>query len=243
VLWKIIPWSIPLRKKFRQSLRELAQLYYRTGRYEEAIASPAGVDAAISQRMNAKPQMMFMMARQLSQKGAALLDAKLASAQTAPSAVATENCRSRGRRRDRLMKARTLYDQVIDLYRASAPSDDNRQALSKAGPFLPCRFACTTWGITKKRSSSTMRPRLIIKTIPPACRLCTDRQRLFRARQTEEAKAANNRAKLDASAICRPMLFQGRRVFDAQEIIGQWLQWTTMSGNVVNRITRSLYGK
>ena len=82
------PLVDPAAEEFRQSLRELAQLYYRTGRYEEAVARLQ----ELTQRYpndDQKAQMVFMMADSY-RKSASLLDAKLASAQTTPNAVASE---------------------------------------------------------------------------------------------------------------------------------------------------------
>ena len=44
------PLITPEAVEFRQSLFDLAQLYYRTNRFEEAIAQAGGADAAISER-------------------------------------------------------------------------------------------------------------------------------------------------------------------------------------------------
>ena len=81
-----------------------------------------------------KPQMIFMMADSY-RKSAALLDAKLASAQTSTDAVASEVAEAAAARRDRLLKARELYDQVIDLYRATTPTDDMDKLYQKLAHF------------------------------------------------------------------------------------------------------------
>ena len=129
------PLIDPGAEEFRQSLFELAQLYYRTGRYEEAVARLEEVTERYP-KDDKKPQLVFLMADSY-RKSATLLDVKLASAQPATGVGATDVAEAVAAKKQRLVKAHGLYDQVIDLYRAAGPSSGPGQAVSEAGVFLP----------------------------------------------------------------------------------------------------------
>jgi tetratricopeptide (TPR) repeat protein len=221
------PLVDPAAEEFRQSLRELAQLYYRTGRYEEAIARLQ----ELTQRYPndaAKPQMIFMMADSY-RKSAALLDAKLASAQTSPGAVASEIAEAAAARRDRLEKARGLYDQVIDLYRASAPSEDMDKLYQKLAHFYraDCMYDLGNYEEAIKLYDSAA---FAYQDDPASVSAYVQIvNAYFALGKPEEAKAANNRAKwmlqhMPADAFKDGAFSMPKKYWD------QWLQWTNDSG-------------
>jgi tetratricopeptide (TPR) repeat protein len=221
------PLVDPAAEEFRQSLRELAQLYYRTGRYEEAIARLQ----ELTQRYPndaAKPQMIFMMADSY-RKSAALLDAKLASAQTSASAVASEIAEAAAARRDRLMKARQLYDQTIDLYRVSVPSDDMDKLYQKLAHFYraDCMYDLGNYEeAIKLYDSAAFNYQNDPSSVSAYVQIVNA---YFALGKPDEAKAANNRAKwmlqhMPADAFQDGAFSMPKKYWD------QWLQWTSDSG-------------
>jgi tetratricopeptide (TPR) repeat protein len=221
------PLVDPAAEEFRQSLRELAQLYYRTGRYEEAIARLQ----ELTQRYpndEAKPQMIFMMADSY-RKSAALLDAKLASAQTSTSAVATEIAEAAAARRDRLVKARALYDQVIDLYRATTPTEDTDKLYQKLAHFYraDCMYDLGNYEEAIKLYDAAA---FSYQDDPASVSAYVQIvNAYFALGKPEEAKAANNRAKwmlqhMPAEAFKDGAFSMPKKYWD------QWLQWTNDSG-------------
>ncbi len=221
------PLVDPAAEEFRQSLRELAQLYYRTGRYEEAVARLQ----ELTQRYpndEQKAQMIFMMADSY-RKSASLLDAKLASAQTSPNALASEVAEAAAARRDRLLKARGLFDQVVDLYRAAAPTQDIDKLYEKLAHFYraDCMYDLGDYqeaiklydeaAFTYQNDPSSVAAYVQIVNA------------YFALGKPEEAKAANNRAKwmlqhMPAEAFQDGTFSMPKKYWD------QWLQWTNDSG-------------
>ncbi len=128
----------PEAEEFRQALFELAQLYYRTGRYEDAI----GRLEETTQRYPKDPrtaQLVFLMgdsyrksARLLEQKISASLATQPTTANGATSAspiitaaaLAAAKAEAVAARRDRLVRAKSLFDRVVDLSRETAPTRD-----------------------------------------------------------------------------------------------------------------------
>jgi len=221
------PMVDPAAEEFRQSLRELAQLYYRTGRYEEAIARLQ----ELTQRYpndEAKPQMIFMMADSY-RKSAALLDAKLASAQTSTSAVASEIAEAAAARRDRLLKARGLYDQVIDLYRAATPTDDMDKLYQKLAHFYraDCMYDLGNYEeAIKLYDTAAFNYQDDPASVSAYVQIVNA---YFALGKPDEAKAANNRAKwmlqhMPAEAFQDGAFSMPKKYWD------QWLQWTNDSG-------------
>lgn len=120
------PVLTPQAEEFRQALFELAQLQYRTGRYEPAgqLLSEITERYPRDERMG---QLLFLMADSF-RKSADLLQAELvkapATAPSAPEAVTAGRAERLAARRERLAKARRLYDGVIEHYRDHAPAAD-----------------------------------------------------------------------------------------------------------------------
>ncbi|HEX4054048.1 MAG TPA: tetratricopeptide repeat protein [Tepidisphaeraceae bacterium] len=221
------PLVDPSAEEFRQSLRELAQLYYRTGRYEESIARLQELTQRYPNDAQ-KPQMIFMMADSY-RKSAALLDAKLASAQTSPNAVASEVAEAAAARRDRLLKARGLYDQVIDLYRVSAPTQDVDKLYQKLAHFYraDCMYDLGAYQEAIKLYDDAA---FSYQNDPASVSAYVQIvNAYFALGKPEEAKAANNRAKwmlqhMPAAAFQDGTFSMPKKYWD------QWLQWTNDSG-------------
>ncbi len=221
------PLVDPAAEEFRQSLRELAQLYYRTGRYEEAVARLQ----ELTQRYpndDQKAQMIFMMADSY-RKSASLLDAKLASAQTTPSAAASEVAEAAAARRDRLLKARTLYDQVVDLYRVQTPADNVDKLYQKLAFFYraDCMYDLGSYqDAIKLYDDAAFNYQNDPSSVSAYVQIVNA---YFALGKPEEAKAANNRAKwmlqhMPADAFQDGTFSMPKKYWD------QWLQWTNDSG-------------
>jgi len=113
----------PSAEEFKQSLLELAGLYHRTQRYEEAIARLEEMTQRYAQDERIG-QWLYLMADSY-RRSATLLDARLASARPADAIQqAIDMTEAIKARRDRLSRARQLYDRVIEIYRSVPPAGD-----------------------------------------------------------------------------------------------------------------------
>jgi tetratricopeptide (TPR) repeat protein len=129
------PVLTPESEEFKQALLELAQLYYHTNRYEEAIARLEELSA----RYPTDPrlgQLLFLMADSY-RKSAGLLDLKAsnATASSDPKSVAIDLAEAASARKERLAKAKSMYDRVVDLYRDSPPKTELDKLYNKLSQF------------------------------------------------------------------------------------------------------------
>jgi len=110
------PLLTPDAMEFRRALFELGQLYYRTGRYEEAVSR---LEEWIGRYPKEEKvgQLVFLMADSY-RKSAGLLDSRPAADKESPATRPTDQSEALAARKERLGKARKLYDRVIDVYRA-----------------------------------------------------------------------------------------------------------------------------
>jgi tetratricopeptide (TPR) repeat protein len=221
------PLIDPTAEEFRQALDELAQLYYRTSRYEEAIARLQELTERYP-KDEKKPQLVFMMADSY-RKSASLLDVKLASAQPATGAGATGVAEAMAAKRDRLVKARGLYDQVIDLYRSAAPSSDLDKLYMKLAFFYraDCLYDLGSYeDAIKLYDAAAFSYQNDPSSVSAYVQIVNS---YFALGKPEEAKAANNRAKwmlkhMPAEAFNDGSFSMPKKYWD------QWLQWTSDSG-------------
>jgi tetratricopeptide (TPR) repeat protein len=218
------PLVDPTAEEFRLSLRELAQLYYRTGRYEEAVARLQELTERYPTD-DQKPQMVFMMADSY-RKSAMLLDDKLtATTQTSGQDMAV----AAAARRDRLGNARKLYDQVIDLYHASAPSTDLDREYQKLAYFYraDCEYDLGNYEEAIKLYDAAA---FNYQNDPSSVSAYVQIVNAYSAlAKPDEAKAANNRAiwmlkHMPAAAFQDGSFSMPKKYWD------QWLQWTSKSG-------------
>ena len=115
------PLITPEAQEFREALFELAQLYYRTDRYEESIAR---LEELVDRYPDddRRGQVLFMMADGY-RKSATLLNIDLAKSSLAsadPKAATAQAAAAA--KRERLTKARDQYEKVIEFYRDRAPT-------------------------------------------------------------------------------------------------------------------------
>jgi tetratricopeptide (TPR) repeat protein len=137
------PIVTPEAEEFRMALVELAQLYYRTGRYEEAVAR---LEETTQRYPNdpRTPQLLFLMADSY-RKSAGLLSAgktQAASEPSDPMALAAAKAEAATARHERLAKARELFGRVIDVFHAQAPAGDLEKLYLKLAYFYraDCAF-------------------------------------------------------------------------------------------------------
>ncbi len=118
------PLLTPQAEEFRLALFELAQLYYRTARFEEAIARLDELTQRYpkDERMG---QLLFTMGDSY-RKSALLIDAKPAAGEATPASATTklDPAEAQAAKKERLGKAKLLFDQVIEIYRANLPTRD-----------------------------------------------------------------------------------------------------------------------
>ena len=122
------PLLTPEADEYRQALFELARLYYRTDRYEQAIARLNDWTARYTDddRMG---QALFLTADSY-RKSAGLLDPKsnaigvTGTATSRPSVAVINQAEAAAARKDRLELARAAYDQVVAHYRDVPPKSD-----------------------------------------------------------------------------------------------------------------------
>jgi tetratricopeptide (TPR) repeat protein len=109
------PVLAPDAEEFAQALFELSQLYYRVGRYDEAVARLS----EMSQRYPDDPRMtqiIYLMADSY-RKRAPMLDFK-------PVAANADQSAQRSNRKEKLARAKQLYDRVVDMFKEGTPTGE-----------------------------------------------------------------------------------------------------------------------
>jgi len=223
------PLVDPSAEEFRQSLHDLAQLYYRTGRYEEAIARAQELTDRYPQDEQ-KPQMIFLMADSY-RKSASLLDVKLASAQETSkgNAASSDVAEVISAKHDRLVKAGALYDQTINLYNESAPTTDMDKLYLKLAYFYraDCMYDLGNYEDSIKLYDAAA---FSYQNDPSSVAAYVQIvNAYFALGKPEEAKAANNRAKWMLKHM-PPEAFQNDSFAMPKKYWDQWLQWTSDAG-------------
>ena len=216
------PLVDPSAEEFRQSLFELAQLYYRTGRYEEAVARLEELTQRYPHE-DRMPQLVFLMADSY-RKSAQLLDVRVASAAVGAGGVqggkeGAELAEAAAARRERLSKARGLYDRAIELYAAAKPTSDLDKLYQKLAYFY--RADCM-YDLGNYQEAITLYDAAAFKyqndPLGAVC-ICADRQRLFRPGQARRGQGRQQPRQVDASAHAARGV-SGWRVSDAQAVLG-----------------------
>ncbi|MGA3065937.1 MAG: tetratricopeptide repeat protein [Tepidisphaeraceae bacterium] len=221
----------PSAEEFRQSLHDLALLYYRTGRYEEAVARAQELTDRYPDD-GQKPQMIFLMADSY-RKSASLLDLKLASAQSAGApaigAGSIDVAEVVAAKRDRLSKARALYDQTIDLYHSlGAPTDLDALDMKLAYFYrADCMYDLGNYEEAIRLYDSAA---FSYQNDPSSVAAYVQIVNAYFAMgKPQEAKAANNRAKWMLQHMPAEA-FQGDSFSMPKKYWEQWLQWTSDAG-------------
>jgi tetratricopeptide (TPR) repeat protein len=221
------PLLTPKAEEFKQALFELGQLYYRTGRYEEAV----GRLQEWTERYPSNTQLgrvLFLMADSY-RKSAILLDAQIAAtpgATTQPTVDLTEETAAH---RTRLTHAREFYDRLVDWYRDKVPENDVDKLQLKLAHFYraDCDYDLGNYAeAIKLYDEAAFR----YQDDPSALAAYVQIVNAYCAMgKTQEAKAANERAKwllrrMPPDAFSDNGLGMPRKYWD------QWLAWTSNSG-------------
>lgn len=120
------PVLSPDAEEFGQALFDLAQLYYRTSRYEEAVVRLQEMIQRYPEDPR-KPQLHFLMADSY-RKSAALLAPKIRSGQPAQAEALAA-------RKERLQNAKKYYDRVVEQFGDSTPAADLDKLYQKLSYF------------------------------------------------------------------------------------------------------------
>jgi tetratricopeptide (TPR) repeat protein len=222
------PLITPEAQEFREALFELAQLYYRTDRYEDSIAR---LEELIDRYPDddRRAQVLFMMADGY-RKSATLLNEDLAKAKlvAADPKVATAQVAAAAKR-DRLTKAREQYEKVIEFARDKAPTRDLDKLHLKLSHFY--RADCL-YDLGKYEEAIKLYDAAALKYQNDPASLAAYVQIVnsyVALGKVEEAKTANQRAKW----LLRKMpdgSFQDGGFSMPKAYWEQWLKWTNDAG-------------
>jgi len=255
------PLLTPEAEEFKQGLFELGQLYYRTGRYEEAVMRLEEWTQRYphEERMG---QIVFLMADSY-RKSAGLLDVKAdlrpatqpaqqsgpatlpaevvasASASSDPAvavgvgrqagAAASQAAEAAAAKKERLGKAKALYERAIELYRGSPPGTEVDRLYQKLSHFYRADCLYDLGGYEEAirlYDAAALRyqedPSSLAAYVQIVNAYCA-------LGKYGEARTANERAKW----LLRRMpaeSFNGGGFTMPKEYWEQWLRWTADSG-------------
>jgi tetratricopeptide (TPR) repeat protein len=245
------PLVTPDAAEFRQALFELAQLHYRTGRYEDAVAKLEELTARYpkEERMG---QLVFLMGDSYRKSAAALVVPTAATPGKTPEASATTAAFSRdpkgseatkattqpadmdpveiaNAKRDRLTKARALFDRAIETYRRTPPSGAVDKLYFKLAHFYraDCVFDLGQYEESIKLYDNAA---FRYQDDPSALAAYVQIVNAYCALgKVPEAKTANERAKwllrkMPAEAFADGGFTMPKEYWD------KWLQWTSAAG-------------
>jgi tetratricopeptide (TPR) repeat protein len=222
------PLLTPQAEDYRQALFELAQLYYRTGRYEEAVVRLEEMTQRYpkDERLG---QLLFLMADSYRKSGS-LLDVRLASADMSDGASgAIAAAGGAAARKDRLTRARTLYDRVIENYRTVPPATETDRLYLKLSHFY--RADCV-FDLQKYEEAIRLYDAAAFRYQDDPSSLAAYVQIVnayCALGKIEEAKTANERAKW----LLRRMpegAFEDGTFSMPKAYWEQWLKWTSDAG-------------
>ena len=216
------PLLTPESEEFRLAVLELGQLYYRTGRFDEAIARFG--EFAERYPSDSRLGRALFLSADAYRKGAAKPDGLASTDKAAAAKLAAD-------RADRLAKAERLYGKVQDFFRTRPPSADLDKLYDKLATFYAgdCLF-----DLGKYQDAIDAYDRAVFKyQDDPRCvgayvQIVNANLALGR---TEQAKAANERAKwivqrLPAGAFTDDSV----GAVMPREYWEKWLEWAGKSG-------------
>ncbi len=217
----------PAAEEFKQALFQLAQLYYRTGRYEESVAKLEELTVRYPNDEHIG-QLVFLMADSY-RKSAGLVDVKLLATSNSPSAPAVDMVEANAARRSRLEKARSLFDRSIEVYSRKAPTTDTDRLYQKLSHFYraDCMYDLGNYNeAIKQYDAAAFRyqddPSALAAYVQIVNAYCA-------LGKLEEAKTANERAKWLLRRM-PPESFQNGAFAMPKAYWEQWLKWTSASG-------------
>jgi tetratricopeptide (TPR) repeat protein len=223
------PQITPDAQEFRDALFELADLYYRTGRFELAIARLE----EIGQRYpgdERKGQIQFLMADSY-RKSALELDAAIRKAKADPKATPATDVGEMSRQRaDRLGRARQLYFEVISLWRDASLRTDLERLYLKLAYFYraDCAYDVADYHeAVKLYGEAAFRYQDDPSALAAYIQIVNSNVALG---QYEEAKAANERAKWMLRRMPKEAFTRGSDALAMPQ--AYWEQWLKWSGEV-----------
>jgi tetratricopeptide (TPR) repeat protein len=248
------PLITPEAAEFKQALFELAQLFYRTNRYEEAVAKLEELTARYpkEERMG---ELVFLMGDSY-RKSAALLVVSGPPPATKPvrkpdpstgqtpdgfAAVAPPPPRPTTRtvdldpmevasaKRDRLNRAKALFDRTIDIYQRNPPYTEVDKLYCKLAHFYRADCVFDLGGFDESIKLYDMAA-FRYQDDPSALAAYVQIVNAYCALgKTNEAKTANERAKWLLRRM-PPDAFKGGGFTMPKEYWDKWLQWTASAG-------------
>jgi tetratricopeptide (TPR) repeat protein len=226
------PLVTPEAEEFKQAVFELAQLYYRTNRFEEAVNRLEEFTDRYptDERMG---QLLFYMADSYRKSGSAL-DVRLAAADAnadgTPGGGAVANLtEAEQEKRDRLTKARQLYDQTVEHYRAHPPTSDGDRLYLKLAHFYraDCMYDLGEYAeCIRLYDAAAFRYQDDPSALAALVQIVNANCALGRL---EEAKTANERAKYLLKRIPDEAFNDGSFTMP-KTYYQQWLKWTSQAG-------------
>jgi tetratricopeptide (TPR) repeat protein len=221
------PLLTPEAEEFKQALFELAGLYYRTARYEESV----GRLEEFTQRYPGDDrvgQLLFLMADSY-RKSASLLDVRLAA--SGPGAVnQIDPKEAADARKQRLGRARELYDRVVDHYKNNPPAGDTDKLYARLAWFYraDCLYDLGDFAgsiplyeaAASRYEKDPSSLSAYVQIVNAYCALGKE----------QEARAANERAKWLLRRIPPEAFQQAGAVTLQQQNWEKWLKWSSQSG-------------
>jgi tetratricopeptide (TPR) repeat protein len=220
------PLLEPESEEYKQALVELAHLYYRDARYEDAVVRLEELVRRYPQEQRTG-QLLFLMADSY-RKSSGLLSRQLSVASTSESGVAGLK-EAESARKDRLASARMLYDRAIDYYRSSPPMNETDRLYQKLAHFYraDCVFdmgdfeqAIVLYDAAAFRYQDD--PSALAAHVQIVNAYCA-------LGKVDQARTANERAKVLLRRM-PPEAFVDGTFSMPREYWEQWLRWSSESG-------------
>lgn len=233
------PLITPEANEFKQALFELAQLYYRTGRYEESVARLEELTARYP-RDERTGQLVFLMGDSYRKSATMLALEKEAVASLARPAAAKfpasttqpagpDPVEMAAARKERLAKARALFDRTIDTYRKVPPANDVDKLYLKLAHFYRADCVFDLGGFEESirlYDAAAFRyqddPSALAAYVQIVNAYCA-------LGKVAEAKAANERAKWLLRKMPSEAFSDGGFTMP-KEYWNKWLEWTSAAG-------------
>ncbi|HEU4752727.1 MAG TPA: tetratricopeptide repeat protein, partial [Armatimonadota bacterium] len=248
------PLITPEAAEFKQALFELAQLYYRTNRYEEAVAKLEELTAWYprEERMGelvflmgdsyrksasllvvpgppaaAKPVRKVEASTGATAYGAAAVQPKATKPATRP--LEMDPMEVAAAKRDRLARARALFDRTIEIYQRNPPYTELDKLYCKLAHFYRADCVFDLGGYDESIKLYDMAA-FRYQDDPSALAAYVQIVNAYCALgKTAEAKTANERAKWLLRRM-PPDAFKGGGFTMPKEYWDKWLQWTASAG-------------
>jgi tetratricopeptide (TPR) repeat protein len=220
----------PDSEEYRQAVFELAQLFYRSQRFEESVVR---LEEFIQRypRDERVAQLTFLMADSY-RKSAGLLESPKRSAsasldESGPPAI--DLVSAANARKERLMQAKTLYDRVIETFRNKQPTREIDQLYLRLAHFYraDCLYDLGEYAeAVKLYESAAFRYQDDPSSLAAYVQIVNAYTRLGRL---DDARTANERAKYLLRRM-PPEAFANGTFNMPRQYWEEWLKWTTDAG-------------